>query len=562
MSGSARGWLWLGLLLAVVAYVYGLDSLHIPKNGDEYPYAHITRKTAESGHWLPLQSDIAHMRNTKPPLIFWQGILSTDWGRHWQHWRLRWPVVLYSFLTAAVLFGLGRRLRDARTGLVAALAFLAFVTSYRYGRPFLTDAPLSFWLLLPMAALLAWPEAMRRSRLWFPLLGGITLGLGYLYKSFMLAVPAGLVLAWWYLDARDYDWRGFLRHDLWPLALMAVSGLALFSLWLLLDPDPQAIIDEFILHENMGKVAQSHYLAKLLWGGSSLWSQAIGLLLNSGLLAPLSIAALWLGWRRRHEMGRRERWLWIWLGVYFLVFLIPTQRSARYLIPAMPALALLLALYWSRIPRWVFRVSLLLALLFEAGILVFAVKLQLWLPQDAHYPVWLWLIYGLIVGTTLWALFSPAPRNAVPTLALAVYLMLSLFFLPFDGPAGQFPPQAIAAVRGHTVCAPYNFNAKDERYRFLLPGADIAGYLTTRDHRSPEQLMRDCRYLILDLPPDARPRFDRCRVLGQRLDTRSRQNGREIREVLLENRMEHLFTRQWLLHCPHAGQENEDKGNS
>ncbi|RMG52858.1 MAG: hypothetical protein D6717_11540, partial [Gammaproteobacteria bacterium] len=72
----------------------------------------------------------------------------------------------------------------------------------------------------------------------------------------------------------------------------------------------------------------------------------------------------------------------------------------------------------------------------------------------------------------------------------------------------------------------------------------------TRDKRTPAELMRDCRYLILDLPPDARPDFGNCRVLGQRLDTRSRQNGREIREVLFENRLEHLFTRQWLLACP------------
>ncbi|RMG54895.1 MAG: phospholipid carrier-dependent glycosyltransferase, partial [Gammaproteobacteria bacterium] len=506
-----KGWIWLGLVLALAAYLYGLDSLHIPKNGDEYPYAHITRKTAESGHLLPLQSDISHMRNTKPPLIFWQGIASTDWGRHWEHWRLRWPVVLYTFLTAALLFWLGRRVRDPFTGLVAALCFLAFVTSYRYGRPFLTDAPLTFWLMLPLAALLAWTDRMRESRIAFPLLAGLALGMGYLYKSFMLAVPSGLVLAWWYLDARDYDWRGFLRRDLLPLAIMAVTGLGLFSLWLVFDPDPQAIIDEFILHENMGKVAQSHYLAKLLWGGSSLWSQFIGLLLNTGLLAPLAAATIWLGWRHRHALDRVERWLWIWLLVYFVIFVLPTQRSARYLIPAMPALALLMALYWQRIPGWLFRLSLGIALLFELGIAWFAFRLHGWLPQDANYPLWVWLFQGLLIGATLLALSGRHPRNAVPAVALGVYLQLSLFFLPFDGPAGNFNPQAIQSVQGKRVCAPYNFNAKYERYRFLLPGAEIEGYLTTRDKRTPAELMRDCRYLILDLPPDARPDFGNCR---------------------------------------------------
>lgn len=39
----------------------------------------------------------------------------------------------------------------------------------------------------------------------------------------------------------------------------------------------------------------------------------------------------------------------VWLTVWLLVFMLPSQRSARYLIPAMPGLALLLALYWERI---------------------------------------------------------------------------------------------------------------------------------------------------------------------------------------------------------------------
>ena len=74
--------LWYGLatLLAVFTYFYGLDSQYIPKNGDEYPYEHITRLTAGSGHLLPLQSQLDNMRNTKPPLLFWQGIASTDWA--------------------------------------------------------------------------------------------------------------------------------------------------------------------------------------------------------------------------------------------------------------------------------------------------------------------------------------------------------------------------------------------------------------------------------------------------------------------------------------------------
>ena len=82
---------WYGIVtvLAVFTYFYGLDSQHIPNNGDEYPYEHITRLTANSGHLLPLQSQLNDMRNTKPPMLSWQGIASTDWGQNWTLWNLR-----------------------------------------------------------------------------------------------------------------------------------------------------------------------------------------------------------------------------------------------------------------------------------------------------------------------------------------------------------------------------------------------------------------------------------------------------------------------------------------
>ena len=100
----------LVVLLAGFVYVHDLSSPHIPKNGDEYPYTHITRLTAASGTLLPLRSDLPGMRNTKPPLLFWQGIVSTDGGRSFGLWNLRYPSVVYTFLTGLLVFLLGRRL--------------------------------------------------------------------------------------------------------------------------------------------------------------------------------------------------------------------------------------------------------------------------------------------------------------------------------------------------------------------------------------------------------------------------------------------------------------------
>ena len=97
-------WYAFATLLAVFTYFYGLDSEHIPKNGDEYPYEHITRLTADSGKLLPLQSQLIGQRNTKPPLLFWQGIASTHWGQEWTLWNLRYPSVIYTLLSGLMVF--------------------------------------------------------------------------------------------------------------------------------------------------------------------------------------------------------------------------------------------------------------------------------------------------------------------------------------------------------------------------------------------------------------------------------------------------------------------------
>src|SRR5689334_9031119 len=97
-------WYWLASLAAAFIYFYALESQHIPRNGDELPYAHITRLTASSGHLLPLRSGFQDMRNTKPPMLFWQGITSTGWGRNWTLWHLRYPSVIYTLLTGGMVF--------------------------------------------------------------------------------------------------------------------------------------------------------------------------------------------------------------------------------------------------------------------------------------------------------------------------------------------------------------------------------------------------------------------------------------------------------------------------
>ena len=560
LNGSTRHatpvWalLWgvLVLAMAVATYFFGLDSLHIPKNGDEFPYAHIARLTADSGHWLPLQSTLDNMRNTKPPMLFWQGILSTSWGDHWTLWQLRYPNVLYTLATALLVGLLGWKIsqRHILTGILAALVWLAFFSTYRFGRPYLTNAGEVFWLFMPFFLLLFGGKKSFDSRWAVPPLLAISIGIGLLYKSFALLLPVGVGLAFWYLRFRHYRIGEFLRRDLLKLIAIAITALGIFALWFVFDPDPQSVWQEFVIGENAGKFDPHgpSYLAKMFWGDGSIWTLIPGYGVNAGLLAILVFGVMGLAiWRifRTNDMHQEERFLWWWVLILFIVFCFPSQRSSRYLLEAMPALAVLIALVWFRLNRWqLFATTLICTLV------IGAIGYLAWLLQhDVGH-----LLYSgtdgvlLVIALAILLLALLIPRM-LPWVTLpgvfAAYLALTGFLSVFDGPMGRYSSAVPWQVAGQTVWVPYDFNAAYEQYRFLLPGADIHGYRSDAG-MSLNVLRQHYPLLIVQQPLNENVCTD-CRILGERLDLKGRQNDDEIKAMLRGEVAKHLFLRELII---------------
>ncbi len=411
------------LFLGVFTYLYGLDSRFAPKNGDEYPYMHIVRMTAEAGNWLPLQSEMDGIKNTKPPLIFWQGIASSHWGSEWSLLNLRWPSILYTGLTAFFLFLAVRRFSGkTQTGLLAGLVWLSFFATYRYGRPFLTDPPEVFWLSLPFLALLYWGKCAFESKFFFPVLAGICFGLALFAKSFAYIVPASFALGLYYWRWRQWSIPKVLLQDLYKVFLAAVLAIGVFALWFALDPYPEAVWREFVLGENAGKFAarNSNYVLDLIRGGDSIWLLLLTTLANAGLFTFVLISTLLQCWRERRFLDIEESLLLLLVVAFFIVFSFPSQRSGRYLLPVMPAFAALIALHWDRLPLWGFRIALLLQLLVLSVLLWIAANLQLsgfmgdaasWTYSYCH-----WIAMAASIAIVLVGLFK---RTQTKTLALA-----------------------------------------------------------------------------------------------------------------------------------------------
>jgi hypothetical protein len=314
-----------------------------------------------------------------------------------------------------------------------------------------------------------------------------------------------------------------------------------------------------VVGENVGKFDPHGpgYLAKLLWGGSSIWSYALAFLTNPGLLTFPVVALFFVAYKRRGRLSNEEKLLWIWIAAMFLSFALPSQRSGRYLLAAMPAVALLCAFNWQQISRKAFVASLVLAGTLVAGIAYLAASLQAELPDVHLYPMSFWLLVAGAEILTLLGLAVPAiTRPAVNVAALLVLLCLTAFLRPFDGALGNYSAGMQRYTSGKIVGVPCNFRAMDEGYRFILPGAEVRGYSEDQHLAASELASRYPLFVVqLALSDKTHGGCKECRIIGQRLDIRGRQNSAELKEMFLHGKVfQHLFVREILMESP-AGEK-------
>ncbi len=563
-------WVALSILVAL-GYLVGLGGDHIPRNGDELVYANIARLTAASGHWLPLQSAWDFMRNTKPPLLFWQAMVAGGWGEHWTLLNLRLPSLFYTWAIAAMVGALTWRTAKAQAvdkamhpvtlGAIAALVYLSFFTTYRYGRPYMTSAPETFWLCGIFLALAWSPAALLASKWKFPLLAGGALGIGCLYKSFAMVVPVGFGLALCYqvVGANRAPWavvRPGIVFDAVRVAAICLLGLGIFGLWFAVDPLPGEVWREFVVGENAGKFKSSPGYFKVAFsGGSGFLTILTGYFSNALFLLPVSVGcavAAFKSWRKGVAISPAEKVLWLWMLALMLVFMLPNQRSTRYLIPAMPALAIVMALYWQRIARGWFIATLVVCGLGALAMGLIGYGAVRATQTTALYSPLFWVYLALLVVACLVGIAKPSwSRPVASTAAFGVLLALAGVTLPFnDGALARFKPASNALLQGQTVAVPSNFNGHFERYEFIIPGAKVVDYFAEQPVDAPEaevmRLLQKNRYVLVQRRLGQLP-CTACRVVDERWDLRSRQDEKDGTMAAFKTPETYWFAKEYLV---------------
>ena len=425
-------------------------------NQDEARFALLAREAVESHTWLlPRVRGVIYLN--KPPLYFWTvAVLAKPFGVV-NDATAPLASLLAALATLLAVIAIGGRLWDASVGLVAALVLGTAPFFYFMSHQVFSDMMMTAWLAWALYFLLT----ARQMAAPLPRLVGF-----YLCVAAALATkgPAALLalLAALAVVLIEDGWRAGLR---WLRLPVGIGILAVASLpWLL----PYLLQTE---RSYVGGVVVGHY-------GDWYFREKAGARLESlqenlTRFLPWTFflpAGLWWWWRDRDP---RRRPLVVWTLVIAVAVSFSAEQRARYFLPVLPPLALLIAELLARAPvepSGRGRRVLLASFAGAALLAVVAAGVLLWTAPDGTFmppPGWpRWTIAALVAAAPAAALWRLAAGRSgvVATVVLALALGGILIVEGWTYP-GRYAERS--NIRGFTA-------AMTER---LSPDARVITYL-------------------------------------------------------------------------------------
>lgn len=318
-------------------------------------YAEAAREMIETGDWLVPQLDY-HPHWSKPPLAYWAvagGMLvfgQNEWGARAS------SGVAHVLVVLAVLW-LGTAMWGRATGLVASLVYATAPLAIVAASGVSTDPILALWEAL--AALAYWRaiEASRarqgagasdvspsgRPALWV-ILFWLFAGLGFITKG-----PPSLLT-----PLVAFVHHGFLRVKRAPRpALYSVTGLAVFAVvglswYLLVVGRESGLMGRLVREEVVGRIFSPSFRR------NPQWYMPFAIIIVPFALGVGQWVAFWPGiwraWRKRlpgHGWARRLAqsspvlFCLLWIAIPLVILSVSRSRLTLYVVPFLPALALL-----------------------------------------------------------------------------------------------------------------------------------------------------------------------------------------------------------------------------
>ncbi len=380
---SKRALTWVAVVVALYAlFFYQLTGAGI-LSADEPRYASIAREMARSGDWITPRLWGSPWFE-KPAFLYWVTALGFRLGLN-DDWAPRLPVAV---LSAAFLVFLWRRLRDEFNARVAWFATVILGTSAQwigYSHVSVPDVPMTAFFTLAMLLALPWMRGREDARR-LPQAAAL-MGLAVLAKGLVPLVLCAPLL--WEGRRR---WRDLLQPRVLGAFLATAAPWYLACAWV----NGSAFLKKFFIDHHFGRFTNNDLLHE-----QPVW-----------FYLPVIVAAMfpWVGiavgsLRVRHFQDPLRRFLLLWILWGLVFFSASTNKLPGYVLPLLPAWALLAALWLDEIrdarPAWL--VTGLLLSLVPAVVVVLPQALAHGLSRsDIPLPTWTWLVPVIAVFPAWW----------------------------------------------------------------------------------------------------------------------------------------------------------------
>ncbi len=332
-------------LLALLLFGYGTISGK-PLTMHEARLPQCSREMLATGNWLlPHRGDTPWLE--RPPFPHWAELVAGHlFGRLDKVWIVRIPPALMGLLTVLILAWTAARLFGREVGMLSAVSLATMYEFYFYAGQAEDDVFLAFIVMVCVAAFVATefpveargPDSRRHflgNRPWTVWAFFITLGLSSLAKGVLVGaveLMAGtgvfLLLSWREKRLGRYVWMwGWVLFLTLTVAWSLYAGSVYPSLW-----------DNY-KYDYTGP-----------FGHKPIWYYFTAILWTTAPWTLMWLLGIFLVWPRPGEEARpANRFLLCWALGPLLVLSIPLRKHHHYLVPILPAFAVLAAFGMQRV---------------------------------------------------------------------------------------------------------------------------------------------------------------------------------------------------------------------
>lgn len=328
----------LVLLLAALLFLWWLGGRDFWAPNEQY-FAEGAREMVVDGEWaVPHVNGV--VSTDKPPFFFWLiALLSLPFGEV-THWTARLPSVFAGLGTLAITMRLGSRFLGPRTAVLGGLVLATTYMFWEQSRWVQTDAVLCFLIWVALAAFVEF-RAGERDGARAGVLFWFALALAVLTKGPVgLLLPLGIAVVVLLGDRKIGRWRDFA-----PWAGPGVF-LAVIVAWMLL-----ATFGSGGEYSVWGAL-QEHFVDRGIHGLHHKRPPWYYFEVLPGVVMPWTFlipGAMVVAWRRRLPF---DRFLLVTFWFIVIFFSISTEKRELYALPALPALALMIASLVAKLCGW------------------------------------------------------------------------------------------------------------------------------------------------------------------------------------------------------------------